>query len=332
MALTVQHENYWVLILKEISFLNILCLLMFWWDWSYDFESVYRFTYPEKDGENTLVFIPYRDKKRFRISTTVPESILGTIDEMPSIELFQSLVDQAVPVATNLSNLRWSSKYRISHRIVDRYSDGRVFLTGDAAHIHPPIGGQGMNTGFQDAYNLGWKLAMVLKSYSKVDLLDSYHEEYPIGLEVVNRTHQRLLEAKKDKFDVARQSLLLDSQVLVNYRQSSLTHFSSEDGSLQPGDRADDVPGLRMEGLAYDLRLFQLLRRSTFKLLVYLDQNPGEELLLSLEQLDRRYPYLQCLVIANNSIQRPDACLLTWIKDNQERIKRTGLPVQIKCG
>ena len=61
---------------------------------------------------------------------------------------------------TTASNLRWSSIFRIKHGIVDRYRDGRVFVAGDAAHLHPPAGGQGMNTGIQDAWNLGWKLAL----------------------------------------------------------------------------------------------------------------------------------------------------------------------------
>lgn len=293
-------------------------------DWPYDYESTYRFSYLEQEEENTLIFVPYRDKKRFRISTTVPEHILDKItDQEPTIGLFQSLVKQAVPAQTTLSDLRWSSVYRISHRIVDRYSDKRVFVAGDAAHIHPPVGGQGMNTGFQDAYNLGWKLAMVLKKQASSELLTTYHEErYPVGLEVVHRTHQRLLEAQKDKLDIAQQAFLQDSQVLINYRNSSLTKPMPKAVLIQSGDRADDVCGLRMKGFNFELRLFQLLQKCTFKLLVYIDQEPGTDLLDSLEELEKRYTFLQCLVIAKDSLHKPDTCLLTWINDSQQEFSK----------
>jgi 2-polyprenyl-6-methoxyphenol hydroxylase-like FAD-dependent oxidoreductase len=67
--------------------------------------------------------------------------------------------------------------FRISMRLADRYRQGRVFIAGDAAHIHPPTGGQGMNTGIQDAYNLAWKLALVLDAAAPEALLDSYEAE-----------------------------------------------------------------------------------------------------------------------------------------------------------
>ncbi len=67
-----------------------------------------------------------------------------------------------VPGKPRLSDLRWSSIFRISMRLASSYRSGRVFIAGDAAHIHPPTGGQGMNTGIQDAYNLAWKLALVV--------------------------------------------------------------------------------------------------------------------------------------------------------------------------
>jgi len=74
----------------------------------------------------------------------------------------QEYLDRLAPEPTTARNLRWSSVFRISHRIVDRYRVGRVFVAGDAAHIHPPTGAQGMNTGIQDAHNLAWKLALVV--------------------------------------------------------------------------------------------------------------------------------------------------------------------------
>ena len=71
----------------------------------------------------------------------------------------------------------WFSTYRIHHRAPSRFRDRRCFLLGDAAHIHSPVGAQGMNTGLQDAYNLAWKLALVVKGQADAALLDSYEEE-----------------------------------------------------------------------------------------------------------------------------------------------------------
>ncbi len=83
----------------------------------------------------------------------------------------------------------WLSRFRLHHRGIDRYRVGRVFLAGDAAHIHSPAGGQGMNTGIQDSYNLAWKLAMVLQGQAADTLLDSYHaERYPVGQRLLGFT------------------------------------------------------------------------------------------------------------------------------------------------
>ena len=85
--------------------------------------------------------------------------------------------------------------FRISHRIVDRYGVGRVFVAGDAAHIHPPTGAQGMNTGIQDADNLAWKLALAVEGAAADGLLASYDaERRPVGEEVVGRTVRRARE------------------------------------------------------------------------------------------------------------------------------------------
>ena len=93
------------------------------------------------------------------------------------------------------------STYRVNVRMVERYRVGRVFLAGDAAHVHPPAGGQGMNTGIQDAYNLGWKLALS-SAASGAGLLDTYEEErLPVASWTLDITSERLratLEAIKE--------------------------------------------------------------------------------------------------------------------------------------
>jgi hypothetical protein len=87
-----------------------------------------------------------------------------------------SIVEHA-GVELTFQECGWFSKYRIHHRHATRFRDRRCFLLGDAAHIHSPVGAQGMNTGLQDAYNLAWKLALVVLGYSSQDLLDSYEAE-----------------------------------------------------------------------------------------------------------------------------------------------------------
>jgi hypothetical protein len=76
-----------------------------------------------------------------------------------------------------MSEPAWISSFRVHCRQVERYRHGRAFLAGDAAHIHSPVGGQGMNTGIQDAHNLAWKLALVQRGHGRPELLDSYHAE-----------------------------------------------------------------------------------------------------------------------------------------------------------
>ena len=96
--------------------------------------------------------------------------------------------------------IAWSSTYRPAVRMVDRYRIDRIFLAGDAAHVHPPAGGQGLNTGIQDAYNLGWKLAEVVNQTSPESLLDTYHaERHPIGARAIEYTRERVTSGAPDE-------------------------------------------------------------------------------------------------------------------------------------
>ncbi|MFF1875893.1 FAD-dependent monooxygenase, partial [Kitasatospora herbaricolor] len=84
---------------------------------------------------------------------------------------------------------RWLSRFTDATRLAERYRSGRVFLAGDAAHVHPPLGGQGLNLGIQDAFNLGWKLAAEVKGWAPSELLDSYYSErHPVGADVLTIT------------------------------------------------------------------------------------------------------------------------------------------------
>ncbi|MET8167829.1 FAD-dependent monooxygenase [Streptomyces sp. NPDC005329] len=190
----------------------------------------------------------------------------------PELHHLQAVVDRLGPSPAVLSHLRWSSVFRISHRIVDRYADGRVFVAGDAAHIHPPTGAQGMNTGIQDACNLAWKLALVVRGEAGPALLTTYDaERRPIGEEVVGRTVRHATQGIETDPDDPRTVLLREAQLLVNYRNGPLTPTSTGTPETpgappetpRPGDRAPDCTGLTAPGSAYPWRLLDVLRGRT---------------------------------------------------------------------
>lgn len=107
----------------------------------------------------------------------------------PSLEYFQQQMDLRGPPGAVVSDPAWMIGFRFHSRIVERYRVGRIFLAGDAAHIHSPAGAQGMNMGIQDAFNLAWKLALVVRGAARESILDSYEaERRPIGESVVSGT------------------------------------------------------------------------------------------------------------------------------------------------
>lgn len=188
----------------------------------------------------------------------------------PSLERLQQILDERTNgMRIQLRIATWLSLYRANIRMVDRYRVGRVFLAGDAAHVHSPAGGQGMNTGIQDAYNLGWKLAAVLKGDSNgapTGLLDTYEEErLPVAagmLGITTRLHRSLLNSGTKEVRRGPETL----QLGINYRTSSLSHGEPL-GALHPGDRAPDAPCQNSAGAT--VRLFDLFRGPHFTLLAF---------------------------------------------------------------
>ncbi|MET1073248.1 MAG: FAD-dependent oxidoreductase [Umezawaea sp.] len=159
-------------------------------------------------------------------------------------------------------DVRWASVFEMNARLADRYRDGRVLLTGDAAHCHPPTGGQGLNTSVQDAYNLGWKLAAVLDG-APDSLLDTYEEERRPIAESVLGLSVRLLEAVKER-DMHRGREV--NQLDLGYPRSSLNLAGPDrDKGVLPGDRAPDAPLAGAGGLP--TRLFTLFRGPHWTLL-----------------------------------------------------------------
>ncbi|HEX4224254.1 MAG TPA: FAD-dependent monooxygenase [Pseudonocardiaceae bacterium] len=228
----------------------------------------------------------------------------------PTIELFQEIFDDiaAIP-GVKLSDPSWLSTYRINVRMADKFRFDRVFLAGDAAHVHPPAGGLGMNTGIQDAHNLGWKLALVLSGKADQTLLDTYNEERVPIAEWTLGVSAKELRAIGDALDGKTQDdaahdggtaverptergfrprgELQQGQLALGYRWSPLakTLVERPEAAPQAGDRAPDSPCQTETG--EPLRLFDLFRQPNFTLLGF-----GEETRETIEAAIAQHPVL----------------------------------------
>ncbi len=272
-------------------------------DWDMPEGHLLRFMH-ETHGrmDNMLVCVPLRGESRYRIATLAPpryfaqtggkDASPGFSEELaePTLADVQAALDQLAPPGTRASNLRWSSVFRIRHGIVDRYGDGRVFVAGDAAHLHPPAGGQGMNTGIQDAWNLAWKLALAVRGLAAPGLLASYEtERRPEGEEIVGRAVRIAFTDELDRDDLKRQ-FLQEMSMLLSYSDSPLVGESGSApaalrGGPNPGDRAPDVGGLYRRGVGHPLRLHDLTRGTRHTLLVYADRSANQAAATAVEKL-----------------------------------------------
>lgn len=163
-----------------------------------------------------------------------------------------------------VQSVSWASDYQMSARLAGQYRAGRVFLAGDAAHVHPPTGGQGLNTSVQDAYNLGWKLAAVLKGADQA-LLDTYEAERRPVAESMLGLSTRLLQAQQHG-DMRRGREV--RQLDIGYRDSALAlELPARIHGLRAGDRAPDAPVRGASG--QPTRLFQLFQGTHWTLLAY---------------------------------------------------------------
>ena len=187
-------------------------------------------------------------------------------DSDASIDRLQRIVDERVTGFRVLA-ARWLTVFEIHHAQVPQYRVGRAFLAGDAAHVHSPAGGQGMNTGMQDAFNLGWKLAAVVNDAADPALLDSYQaERHPVAARVIEQTTRI---TRMGTLDTAVERKLRNTAVhLITrlpavhrvvaeqmeetdlaYRTSPIVAGTHRRGGVRPGDCAPDVPGSGLQEL-----------------------------------------------------------------------------------
>ncbi len=198
---------------------------------------------------------------RFRLMATDPAGVVGDSDE-PSVAHIQQLYDRVVHIPARLHSLNWGSRFRINSRHLRRLRSGRVFFGGDAAHVHSPAGGQGMNLGIQDMVNLSWKLAMVLDGRAKPELLETYSSERlpvirqlvrttEIGTRIFNSTNPVVHAVRirmapralsRDRIQNAAASMF--GQLSADYRGNVLAENAGGIGELRAGDRVPDTAGL----------------------------------------------------------------------------------------
>jgi hypothetical protein len=208
----------------------------------------------------------------------------------PSLADVQAAVDERGPGGVRLSDPHWLSGFRINERKVGDYRRGRAFLLGDAAHIHSPAGGQGMNTGMQDAWNLAWKLALVQRGRARPEpLLGSYSQERGAVGELVLRQASQMTWAATLRSPVAqflrnrlvwvvgrlppftRNLVRYLSELSVHYPDSPLNgetagHSWAARG-IRPGDRVPDAR-LREPGTGKERRLLEVVRGQEHNLLL----------------------------------------------------------------
>jgi 2-polyprenyl-6-methoxyphenol hydroxylase-like FAD-dependent oxidoreductase len=195
-----------------------------------------------------------------------------------------------------LTSLHWASLYRVNVRMAERFRVGRVFLAGDAAHVHSPAGGQGLNTGVQDAYNLGWKLGAVLAGAPR-ELLDSYEaERLPIAADVLGMSSALHRQGFRlpEKSGEARDNGADVYQLNLHYRFSSLSRdFVADSRSVRAGDRAPDATC--RDSVGRHARLFDAFRGPRASLLAF-----GPEARQTGWMLAQRHPgHLQSIAVVS---------------------------------
>ena len=236
-------------------------------------------------GEGDL-FLFLLDEGRRQIVATLPRNSART--EPPTLAEMQRLVDERGFTELRLSDPRWMTLFHMHYRLVPRYRHGRVFLAGDAAHVHSFIGGQGMNTGIQDAHNLAWKLALVMGGQAPAWWLDSYeNERRSVAADVLRWTKEATdqLTTYADLTPAERERLLLhlpvpeseqasarahEEEIDLDYRASPLCLSLDEvDAGPRAGSRAPDASPILVDGEPSSL--LEVLSAPKFHLLSFSD-------------------------------------------------------------
>src|SRR5262245_8820806 len=275
-----------------------------------------KINWPFKDDEAAIalskdafgLFFPMTNG-RCRVSGIVSEEYADK--ETISFDEVNRDFAKSLKMDITFSDPEWISLYHAHHRYVAQFRKGRCFLAGDAAHVHSPAGAQGMNTGLQDAYNLAWKLALVIRGQAEEKLVETYHEErLPIARRLVRTTDRvfgitvsknpfvifwrvhvmpRLVALIPKEKHLLRFAFRLISQIGINYRNSSL----SQNGSLglfprkapRPGDR---LPFGTFQEDNQQISIQDKVKAPAFHLLLF-SKNISEEKIKDIRALVNQY-------------------------------------------
>lgn len=241
--------------------------------------------------DRSTAFFPMPGKDRYRIVGVFPEDSDKQAGHILYEEIEQQILEDS-QLELDIYKVNWFSTYKVHSRRVNKFSEGRCFLAGDSAHIHTPVGAQGMNTGIQDGYNLAWKLALVLRGDADAEILNTYNEER-------GEVAKRLLETTDRMFDllmsparllafvrtyifphIANFVVSLDavnqfifpliSQIGISYRNRSLSVADAEDFEVKAGDR---MPYFLMNSKS----IYDYLHRPSFHLLSFADEQGDDQ-------------------------------------------------------
>ncbi|WP_211371803.1 rifampin monooxygenase [Marilutibacter maris] len=167
----------------------------------------------------------------------------------PDLETFRQQLRAVAGHDFGAHSPRWLSRFGDATRQAERYRVGRVLLAGDAAHVHPPVGGQGLNLGVQDAFNLGWKLAAAIAGWAPAGLLDSYHQErHPVAAEVLDNTRAQMLLISDEPGPQSVRRLLAElmdiepaNRLLIEKIIATAIRYDFGDGHPLLGRRLHDI-------------------------------------------------------------------------------------------
>ena len=245
--------------------------------------------------------LPISDPDRIRVFIARP--IVDPNDRSdPTLEEIQGLMREAVSEDVELSSPIWLSRVRVQRKLADSYRQGRVFLAGDTAHVHVPMGGQGMNTGMQDAFNLAWKLAYVINGIAHDSLLDSYQpERRPVaeqllkGTDLTFRAFSEPGVLLRSAIQLAgplafrtsipqKQAVRVLSEIDINYKGSPIAEEHAIKGGPDAGERAPDATTVKLPDKG-TTTLFEIMRGTHWNLLLLSGSEPGAEILQQLQGL-----------------------------------------------
>ncbi|PEW80263.1 monooxygenase [Bacillus cereus] len=206
------------------------------------------------------ILMPIRTAGSLRLIGIIPEDLMHKENLEADFSLIKPYIQKNMEL--EITKVNWYSTYKVHHRVSENFRKGRVFIAGDAAHIHSPAGGQGMNTGIGDAINLSWKLGAVIQGKASESILDSYEPERMTFAKLLVATTDKVFSSivgngrfekfsrqyvipiifpSMTRFSIVRKMMFkVISQIRINYRNSQLSKGNT--GKIHGGDRLPWIP------------------------------------------------------------------------------------------